>query len=126
MIYDVTDLDVYNRSLKALDIVYQLEKLIPQSHFKLRVQLTSAAESVPALIAEGFAKRRSDREWKRFLEMAMGSSDEVITQTRSVQILARHVPRIDKNLCNQVIEEYKIISKQINNLRNKWIDYNKK
>lgn len=126
MIYDVTDLDVYNRSLKALNLVYQLEKQIPQSHFKLRIQLTSAAESVPALIAEGFAKRRSDKEWKRFLEMAMGSSDEVITQTRSIQILAKHLPRIDEKLCEGVIEEYKIISKQINNLRNKWIDYNKK
>lgn len=126
MIYDVTDLDVYNRSLKALDLIYQLEKQIPQSHFKLRIQLTSAAESIPALIAEGFAKRRSDKEWKRFLEMAMGSSDEVITQTRSIQILAKHIPRVDNKLCEKVIEEYKIISKQINSLRNKWIDYNKK
>lgn len=118
MIYDVTDLNVYNRALKALHIVYKLEKQIPQSHFKLRMQLTSAAE--------GFAKRRSVKEWKRFLAIAMGSSDETITQARSIEILAMHVPRIDKNLCQQVIAGYKIISKQLNNLRNKWVDYNKK
>ena len=126
MIYDVTDLNVYNRALKALHIVYKLEKQIPQSHFKLRIQLTSAAEGIPAHIAEGFAKRRSVKEWKRFLEIAMGSSDETITQARSIEILAMHVPRIDKDLCQQVIAEYKIISKQLNNLRNKWVDYNKK
>lgn len=126
MIYDVTDLDVYNRSLKALNLVYRLEKQISQSHSKLRVQLTSAAESIPALIAEGFAKRRSDKEWKRFLEMAMGSSDEVITQTRSIQILGKHIPRIDDKLCEEVIDGYKIISKQINSLRNKWVNYSKR
>lgn len=126
MIYDVTDLDVYNRAIKALDLVYQLEKQIPNSHFKLAIQITSAAEGIPAHIAEGFAKRRSDKEWKRFLEIAMGSSDETITQARSIQVLARHIPRISNSLCEQVIAEYKIISKQINKLRNNWVDYNKK
>lgn len=59
MIYDVTDLDVYNRSLKALNLIYKLEKQIPKSHYKLAIQLTSPAEGIPAHIAEGFAKRRS-------------------------------------------------------------------
>lgn len=126
MIYDVTDLDVYNRSLKALNLVFRLEKQIPQSHFKLRMQFTSAAEGVPAHIAEGFAKRRSDKEWKRYLEIGMGSSDETITQSRAIKILAMHIRKIDIDLCDRVIAEYKIISKQLNRLRNNWIDYNKK
>lgn len=126
MIYDVTDLDVYNRSLNALNLIYQLEKQIPNSHMRLRIQLTSAAEGIPAHIAEGFAKRRSDKEWKRFLEIGMGSSDETITQARAVKILAAHIPGINTDLCDEIIDEYKIISKQLNNLRNKWIDYNKK
>ncbi|PIR80251.1 MAG: hypothetical protein COU25_01065 [Candidatus Levybacteria bacterium CG10_big_fil_rev_8_21_14_0_10_35_13] len=126
MIYDVTDPDVYNRAVKALKLVYNLEKQIPNSHFKLRVQLTSAAEGIPAHLAEGFAKRRFVKEWKRFLEIAMGSSDEVITHARVIEILAAHAQYIDKALCQKVIDEYKIISKQINKLRNNWIDYNKK
>ncbi len=126
MIYDVTDLDVYNRSVEALHIVYRLEKQIPNSHFKLRAQITSSAEGIPAHIAEGFAKRRSDKEWKRYLEIGMGSSDETITHARLIQVLACHVPNIDLELCNQVIDEYKVISKMINSLRNKCIDYNKK
>ena len=126
MIYDVTDLDVYNRALSALNLVYQLEKQIPNSHFKLRNQLTSAAEGIPAHIAEGFAKRRSIKEWQRYLDIAMGSSDETITQARSIKILADHVPRISKELCNKVIDEYKIISKQLNRLKNNWIDYYKR
>jgi len=126
MIYDVTDLDVYKRALNALNLVYKLEKHIPRSHFKLSVQLTSAAEGIPAHIAEGFAKRRSDKEWKRFLEIALGSSDETITQARLIKILSDHFPGIDIDLCEAVIVEYKIISKQLNRLRNNWIDYNKR
>lgn len=126
MIYDVTDLDVYNRALKALNLVYKLEKQIPKSHYKLSIQLTSAAEGIPAHIAEGFAKRRSIKEFMRFLEIGMGSSDETITQARAVRILSDHIKGIDQKLCDEIISEYKIISKQLNNLRNKWVDYNKK
>lgn len=53
------------------------------------VQITSSAEGIPAHIAEGFGKRRSDKEWKRFLEIGMGSSDETITHARSLQVLAK-------------------------------------
>jgi four helix bundle protein len=126
MIYDVTDLDVYNRALKALKLVYQLEKQIPTSHYKLRVQFTSAAEGIPAHIAEGFGKRKSVKEWKRYLEIGIGSSDETITQARIVEVLAEYGSNIDKELCQKVIAEYKIISKQLNNLRNKWVDFNTK
>ena len=126
MIYDVTDLDVYNRALKALNLVYRLEKQIPNSHQKLAIQITSAAEGIPAHIAEGFAKRRSIKEWRRYLDIGMGSSDETITQARSVRILSNHFPRIEKDLCDLVVAEYKIISKQLNKLKNNWVDYYKK
>ena len=125
MIRDVTDLRVYTRALNALRLVYQLAKLIPNSHFKLRKQLTSAAESIAPLIAEGFAKRRSYKEFMRFLEMALGSSDEVITHARQTKILSEIVRSINPNLCDQVIKEYKIISKQVNTLRKKWVDNTK-
>lgn len=126
MIYDVTDLEVYNRALKALNLVYRLEKQIPKSHYKLSIQLASAAEGIPAHIAEGFAKRRFIKEFMRFLEIGMGSSDETITHARAVKILADHIKGIDRELCDKVVDEYKIISKQLNNLRNKWVDYSKK
>lgn len=125
MIFDVTDLDVYNRSLEDLDLVYQLAKQIPNSHFKLGIQITSAAEGVPAHIAEGFAKRRSAKEFRRYLDIGMGSSDEVITHARSLQVLARHFHSIDTELCRKVIDKYKVISKQLNRLRQNWIDYRK-
>lgn len=125
MIYDVLDLDVYNRSVRSLHLIYDIERKIPRSHQKLAIQITSAAESVPANIAEGFAKRRSTKEWKRFLEIGMGSSDEVITHARTLKVLATYIKFIDTSLCDAIIEEYKIISKQLNKLRSTWIDYKK-
>jgi four helix bundle protein len=126
MIYDVTDLNVYNRSIGVLSSVYLLEKQIPASHTKLSAQIASAAESVPANIAEGFAKRRSVKEWKRFLEISMGSSDEVISHLRAIQILSQYNPRLDKTLIEKIASEYKIISKQLNKLRTNWTVFKEK
>lgn len=81
-IIDIKDLDVYKRSLKALYMVYSLIKHIPNTHIKLKKQISSSAESIPALIAEAWGKRQSEKELKRFIKIALGSSDETITHAR--------------------------------------------
>jgi four helix bundle protein len=123
-IYDVTDLEVYQRSLSTLKLVYKLVSQIPDLHQKLKTQIINSSESIPPLIAEGFAKRSSSKEFKRFLKMAMGSSDETITHAREIYILSNSVKRIDKALCIKVGNEYKVISKQLNKLIKTWVDYN--
>lgn len=125
-IYDVTDLKVYQRALKALKLIYKLAKQIPLTHQRLRTQIVNSAEAVPPLIAEGFAKKDSAKEFKRFLKIALGSSDETITHSREIYLLSEMIGPIDKDLCVKVGKEYKIISKQINSLVNKWIDYTQK
>jgi len=55
-IYDVTDLEVYRRSLESLKLIYKISYKIPESHQRLRTQIINSAESIPPLIAEGFAK----------------------------------------------------------------------
>jgi len=122
-IYDVTDLEVYRRALESLKLVYRLSYQIPENHQRLRTQIVNSAESIPPLIAEGFAKRQSVKEFKRFLNMAMGSSDETITHSREAAILSETFKRIGKNLCSQIENEYKIISKQLNSLIKKWVSF---
>lgn len=61
MIKDVTDLEVYQLSLELLPEVYELTKKLPQSEYDLTLQTKRAAKSVPPNIAEGFAKRASDK-----------------------------------------------------------------
>jgi len=79
MIRDVTDLEVYTLSLELLTPLYRLTHLLPSEHRKIKYQANEAAEKIPPQIAEGFAKKRSPKEFCRFLSMALGSSDEVIT-----------------------------------------------
>lgn len=120
MIKDVTDLEVYRLSLELLEDVYKLANLLPQIHRKLRYQLTEAAEKIAPQIAEGFGKKKSPREFCRFLSMALGSSDEVITHIRVVEIVAKSFTRIKVQDCEQLIDRYKTLSKKLNRLLSSW------
>lgn len=122
MIKDVEDLEVYIRSMKLLKPIYRLANLLPRNEFRLKDQLTGAAKSVPALITEGFAKRRSTREFKRYLGMALGSSDETITHLRQIKLI--EFPNIKMETCDALIKNYRIVSKQINTLIKTWKNFN--
>ena len=110
---DVQNLRVYEKALSLLPRTYELAKQLPKNEFKLRSQLCSAAKSISAQIAEGFAKKDSQVEFKRFLLIALGSSDEVITHLRQIEILCFQV---DTELRGYLIAEYKSESKQLNSL----------
>ena len=96
--------------------------MLPKDEFKLKNQLTGSAKSIAALITEGFAKRRSEKEFKRFLGMALGSSDEVITHLRQIKLIA--FTAIKSETCDALVKHYRIVSKQINTLIKKWRNFN--
>lgn len=120
MIKDVTDLEIYRLALELLDPAYKLANLIPQDHRKLKYQLIDAAEKVAPIIAEGFGKKRAPREFCRFLSMALGSSDEIITHVRQIKIVGKNYQRIKASECDFLIERYKILSRKINKLLSSW------
>jgi len=111
---DVTQLQIYQRALELLPSVYELTNQLPKSEFKLKAQLCGSAKAISAQIAEGYAKKNSQVEFKRFLYMALGSSDETITHLRQIDLL--RFSGIDFQLCSRLIDQYKIESKQINAL----------
>src|SRR3989344_5778097 len=113
MIRDVSDLDVYRISLELLEPLYRIANLLPPIHTRLRYQLTEAAEKIAPQIAEGFGKKRSPREFCRFLSMALGSSDEIITHIREIEIVAKSLARIGKGECQQLIDQYKVLSRKL-------------
>ena len=123
MIRDVTDLQVYQNALELLPSVYDLASEIPEHHRKLRGQLIECGESIPAHIAEGFGKKRSEKEFKRFLEIALGTSDEMITHIQVAKILSRRIIRINQKLCDFLIDRYKVESKQLQQLIKNWKTY---
>ena len=73
-------------------------------------------KSIPATIAEGWAKRSSELEFKRFLKIAIGSSDELVTHLRTIAIA---VPRL-LNEAKELAGEYKSLAKRINKLHSIW------
>lgn len=120
MIKDVTDLEVYRMSLDTLEPLYQAANMLPQLHRKLRYQVIEAAEKIAPQIAEGFGKKKSPREFCRFLSMALGSSDEVITHLREIKIVAKNYQRIYLSQCDTLIEQYKLLSRKLNKLHTSW------
>jgi four helix bundle protein len=116
MIKDITDLEVYNESLRLLKKLYNLLRKVSKSEYDTIRQCKRAGKSIPANIAEGFAKRSSEAEFKRFLKIALGSSDEIITHLRTLVIA---IPRLIKE-SEELAKEYKVLSKRINTLHKKW------
>ena len=75
------DLRVYRRSYQlALEIHRLTQKFPVLERRELGSQLRRAATSIPANIAEGYGRKRSADEFKRFLTMALGSCNEISVQ----------------------------------------------
>lgn len=74
------ELIIWQESMKIVKEVYQLTKRLPaEERFGVATQMQRAAVSIPSNIAEG-CSRKSQKDYKRFLEIAMGSAFELETQ----------------------------------------------
>tara|TARA_B100000795_G_C22723064_1_gene408285 strand:+ start:307 stop:663 length:357 start_codon:yes stop_codon:yes gene_type:complete len=72
--------DIWIDGMNLVDAVYTLVDTFPNSEkFALSSQITRSAVSVPSNIAEG-ASRSSEKDFARFLEIALGSAFELETQ----------------------------------------------
>ena len=72
------DLKVYERSYKAALAIYRLTENFPKEEkYGITSQIKRASISIPLNIAEGYAKKESQQEFKRFLMMAIGSANEM-------------------------------------------------
>jgi len=66
--------------MEVVNDVYQVTCLLPKDEkYGLKSQLQRSAVSIPSNIAEG-CSRHSEIDFKRFLEIAIGSSFELETQ----------------------------------------------
>ena len=74
------ELDIWKLSRQFCSEVYAITSKFPDSEkFGITNQLRRASVSVPSNIAEG-ASRRSNKDFGRFLEIAIGSMYELETQ----------------------------------------------
>jgi len=111
------DLEVYQRSMKALVAVHKLVLTFPNyEQYNLSDQLRRASKSIPANIAEGYGKRKSAKEFKHYLSTALGSANEAIVHLE----IARELDYAADDVCKSLINEYDIIGKMLYRLIENW------
>src|SRR6476646_8790366 len=74
------ELKIWQKGFEIAVDIYRLIETFPKSEkFSLVQQPTRAAVSIPSNIAEG-SSRFSEKDYKRFIEISLGSSFELETQ----------------------------------------------
>ncbi|MFS4415286.1 four helix bundle protein [Maribacter sp. 2307ULW6-5] len=78
--HDFQKLLVWQKSMDITEEVYRISAAFPETEkYGLTSQIRRSAISVPSNIAEG-AGRNTDGEFRNFLGIASGSSNELFTQ----------------------------------------------
>ena len=118
MIKSFEDLEVFQRSYKISLEVHKLSLEFPaREQYGLADQVKRASKSICANIAEGYAKQHHSRpEFKRYLVMAIGSSDEMRVWLRYCLDLSY----ITEETWNEWRDEYKEISKMLQGVYRSW------
>ena len=92
------DLKVWNKGYEIVLEVYRLTKYFPQEEkFGLVQQMRRSAVSVIANIAEG-NKRRTDKDFRHFLNISEGSLEEL----KCYCILSKDLAYIDKESFDKI------------------------
>ena len=101
------DLNIWKRSIGVVENIYKITKNFPKEEmYGLTSQLRRSAISIPSNIAEGFA-RFSNKEYKQFLFISLGSCAELFTQI----IVALRLDYLESKKADQLLNEIDEISK---------------
>lgn len=82
-------------------------------------QLRRASKSVPANIAEGWAKRRFAKEFTHHLDISLGSCNEMEVHIQ----FARDFGYWQKDVCDSLTKRYIQLGGKLVSLRNNWKTY---
>ncbi len=120
------DLDVYQNSYKAMLIVMrEIAPKLPESEkYDLRDQLSRSCKAIPRLIAEGYAKRHQKAGFQKYLDDAMGESNETIVGLETAKDV--YSKYIDTKLCDELIKTYDITGRQLYSLAVSWTNFKRR
>ena len=112
------DLRIWQSGIKLVKSIYGLTSNFPKNEvFGLSSQMQRAAVSIPSNIAEGQV-RGSDKEFIRFLQIALASSAELETQiiiAKELRYLAEEDYNITIQALNELAKQIRSLSKHISN-----------
>ena len=117
MIRSFKDLQVYQESYALALKVYEASGKYPQhERYGLISQMQRAAISIPSNLAEGYGKHESAAEFRRYIRMALGSSNEIEVLIR----LSKDLGYLGEEDAEDMIEKYIVVQKKLYNLLKKW------
>lgn len=117
MIRSFKDLEVYQEAYNLAIIVNKnVNKLPLFEKNDLGSQLRIASKSAPANIAEGWAKRRFEKQFKLHLDSAVGSCNEMEVHIT----LALDLEFWEKEFSEDLLQRYVYLGGKLTNLRNNW------
>ncbi len=110
------ELDVFQRAYRvSLEIHRFTQTMPPAEQYDLGSQIRRASKSICANVAEGFGKQsRSKAEFKRYIQMSIGSADEMRVWLRYCLDLGY----ADEATWQRWRDEYEQIAKMLNGLYN--------
>lgn len=117
MILSFNDLEVYKESYDLAILVNRTVRNLPIfERNDLGSQLRRCSKSPPANIAEGWAKRRFPKEFKRHIDSAIGSCNEMEVHIR----MAKDLDYWKTEFCEDLIRRYKFLGGKLVRLRDNW------
>ena len=113
---DFRNLSVWNKAHQVTLEVYRLTKSFPKDErFGLISQVCRCSVSIPSNIAEGCG-RKGDKEFARFVQIAMGSASELEYQL----LLSRDLKYLNENnyedIANKVVDIKRMLAGLLNKL----------
>tara|TARA_B100000315_G_C14570319_1_gene585161 strand:- start:510 stop:878 length:369 start_codon:yes stop_codon:yes gene_type:complete len=101
------------------DIVPKLPEV---EKYDLQDQLRRSTKAIPRLIAEGHSKRHQKRGFQKYIDDALAEANESNVSLSQVRDLYPECINID--LCDNLIDVYDKVSRQLYNLALAWDKFN--
>jgi four helix bundle protein len=120
MIKSFLDLNVYKESYNLALIINKAILRLPNiEKYDLTDQMRRASKSIPSNIAEGYAKRLFEKEFRKYIFSAIGSCNEMVVHIS----FARDLDFWRTEFCQDLINRYDIVGKQLTKLMQNWKSY---
>ena len=111
------DLEVYQEAVKLAAQVCRIVEKLPGRDMRFMAdQMRRAAVSVAANIAEGYGKKRSVKDFRAYLDVSVGSCNEVVALLDVCDQLEM-LPAEDRQ---GLSEAYTVLAKRITVLGENW------
>ena len=117
------DLNVFRESYQlALDVSKTSKTLPAYEQFELGKQLRRAARSIPANIVEGWAKRASPPEFRRYLQISIGSCEECKFWLE----MGRDEGYLNAECCKELANRFHLVGAMLQSLWKNWKNFEKR